>query len=246
MLSKLGELVSNPSEIIDRLSIMVEGRLQRSRRVFYEVLDVDAVAVGSKLGLESFLCDERVQQLEMALPTFRSPYRHEHSADRGLARFCYAACRALRPKSVLETGVAHGMTSAYILTALEANGSGLLHSIDLPPLGGGLTDVGRLIETSLRTRWRLHRGSTRRLVPALARAIAPIGMFVHDSLHTYRTMSSECKAVMPRLARPGITIWDDIDANDFFKDFCATHRPEYCAAVASQTKPSPFGVAVFL
>ena len=37
-------------------------------------------------------------------------------------------------RKVVETGVAHGVTSRFILEALERNGRGFLWSIDLPPL----------------------------------------------------------------------------------------------------------------
>ena len=37
-----------------------------------------------------------------------------------------------RPKHVVEVGVSAGVSSAYFLHALESNGKGVLHSIDLP------------------------------------------------------------------------------------------------------------------
>ncbi len=40
----------------------------------------------------------------------------------------------LRPKKVVETGVAHGVTSRFILEALKRSGDGYLWSIDLLPL----------------------------------------------------------------------------------------------------------------
>ena len=42
--------------------------------------------------------------------------------------------RHLKPRKVVETGVAHGVTSRFILEALKRNGQGHLWSIDLPPL----------------------------------------------------------------------------------------------------------------
>src|ERR1051326_7722748 len=43
----------------------------------------------------------------------------------------YAAIRAFRPETVVETGVANGVSSSYILLALEKNKQGTLHSIDI-------------------------------------------------------------------------------------------------------------------
>src|SRR5579863_10306843 len=70
----------------------------------------------------------------------------------------YAAIRALRPEIVVETGVANGVSSSYILLALEKNQLGSLHSIDigaanyLPP---GKT-VGWTVPQFLRHRWDLR------------------------------------------------------------------------------------------
>src|SRR5688500_12760767 len=44
----------------------------------------------------------------------------------------YVIVRAAKPKVVVETGVASGISSAHILLALAANESGTLHSIDFP------------------------------------------------------------------------------------------------------------------
>ena len=44
--------------------------------------------------------------------------------------YLYAVVRAAKPAVVVETGVASGMSSAHILRALAANGSGALHLSD--------------------------------------------------------------------------------------------------------------------
>src|SRR5439155_326535 len=46
----------------------------------------------------------------------------------------YAIVRELRPRVAVETGVCNGVSTAFLLLALEANGFGELHSIDLPEL----------------------------------------------------------------------------------------------------------------
>src|SRR6266403_4839363 len=47
-------------------------------------------------------------------------------------RDLYVICRALEPEVVIETGVASGLSSAYILKALSDNVRGRLYSVDLP------------------------------------------------------------------------------------------------------------------
>ena len=43
----------------------------------------------------------------------------------------YAAVRALKPSCVVETGIANGVSSSYLLLALQKNGRGRLHSVGL-------------------------------------------------------------------------------------------------------------------
>ena len=69
------------------------------------------------------------QMLVAADPT--EPY---YDADPVMARSLWCAVRHLQPRSVVETGVARGVTSRIILEALAGNGAGRLWSIDLPPL----------------------------------------------------------------------------------------------------------------
>jgi hypothetical protein len=174
------------------------------------------------------------------------PFRLIHNADFTLARFCYLACRLLKPKIVLETGVAYGVTSAFILKALEVNGDGLLHSIDLPPLGYNADEfVGTLIPEASARRWRLHRGTSKRVLPALLRQLEEIDCFVHDSLHTYKNIRAEFRAVFPYLARPAVVVADDIGDNAAFFDWVRECRPTSWAALLEHDKDSMFGVSVF-
>jgi hypothetical protein len=60
---------------------------------------------------------------------------HEwNDGDAEFVRAIWCLVRHLRPVNVVETGVAHGMTSRFILEALGRIGAGKLWSIDLPPL----------------------------------------------------------------------------------------------------------------
>jgi len=139
------------------------------------------------------------------------------AADSLLARSCYLMCRLIEPSVVVETGVAYGVSSAFILKALEENGRGTLHSVDLPPLRRG---AGRLwgvaVPDELRGRWRLHRGSGARVLPRLLRETGPVDLFVHDSLHTYRNMRREFETVWPYLRTGGSLLADDVERNRAF------------------------------
>jgi len=47
----------------------------------------------------------------------------------------YIVCRLTTPKIVVETGVEHGISTSFILEALEDNNKGFLYSVDFPPEG---------------------------------------------------------------------------------------------------------------
>jgi hypothetical protein len=141
------------------------------------------------------------------------------AADSLFARLCYLACRLATPETVVETGVAYGVSSAFTLKALEQNGGGTLHSVDLPPLR---REYGRFwgiaVPEGLRQRWRLHRGASRRVLPGLLREVGPVGLFVHDSLHTRRNMRREFDAAWPNLSPGGLLLADDVERNTAFAD----------------------------
>ena len=157
-----------------------------------------------------------------------------HNADPALARLCYALCRALKPSRVLETGVAYGITTAFLLKAMEANGAGHLWSIDLPPLAPKAGQaVGRAVPESLRARWTLLRGKSRRILADLAARLDPLDMFIHDSLHTYGNETFEFSAAWPHLRLGGLLVADDIEAHPAWSDWECKAGPE------SRLAPSP-------
>jgi predicted O-methyltransferase YrrM len=139
------------------------------------------------------------------------------AADSLLARCCYLMCRLLEPTVVVESGVAYGVSSAFILRALEENGRGVLHSVDLPPLRREYERFwGVAVDRALEGRWTLHRGSSARVLPRLLEKLETVDLFVHDSLHTHRNMRREFEAVWPRLRAGGVLIADDVERNRAF------------------------------
>jgi predicted O-methyltransferase YrrM len=147
----------------------------------------------------------------------RDPFSPRWAADSLLARCCYLVCRLLRPDVVVETGVAYGVSSAFILKALEANGRGALHSVDLPPLRREYGMFwGMAVDETLRPRWSLHRGPSGRVLPGLLAEVGAVNLFLHDSLHTRRNMRREFEAVWPRLREGGVLLADDVERNNVF------------------------------
>jgi len=133
----------------------------------------------------------------------------------------YAAVRALAPECIVETGIANGVSSSYLLLALQKNGRGRLHSVGLPdpaflPAG---KDPGWLVPQWLRDPWQVHLGDAREILPRLLAEIGNIGIFIHDSLHTYDHMTWEFETAYPHLQSGGLLFSDDALWNDSFDDF---------------------------
>lgn len=174
-----------------------------------------------------------------------SPIASHLDADIVFARLCYLGARLARPESVVETGVASGVSTTFLLSALEANGSGTVYSIDLPPLGRDVDDyVGTLVPNRLSHRWELSRGTSRRLLGPLAARLGRIGVFVHDALPTYWSQRAELAAVTPYLAEGGVVLMNQVQRNDAFGEWARIRAPSYSACVRAEAKDDLIGVAV--
>ncbi len=151
------------------------------------------------------------------LATGRRAYDCWDDGDWALARAVWCATRHLRPRRVVETGVARGITSRTILEGLRRNGEGHLWSIDLPSRHADLAkEVGFVVPVELRDRWTLIAGSSRHRLRSLLARVGQIDLFVHDSLHSERNMRFELGRAWPVLRRGGAMIVDDVHMNAGF------------------------------
>jgi len=174
------------------------------------------------------------------------PFPTMYNADRQWASLAYAVCRALQPAIAVTTGVGYGILEAYILQALAINGRGDLHSVDLPPLYPTAEDwIGAAIPDRLRARWHLWRGPSARLLPCLLRDLGPVGVFVHDSLHTRRNILRELQTITPHLARPAVVLVDDINQNPAFHEWIGRSQPAVSGILQQDDKDVMGGVSLF-
>jgi hypothetical protein len=157
-----------------------------------------------------------------------------NDGDAAFVRAIWCLTRHLRPINVIETGVAHGVTSRFILEALERNGSGHLWSIDRPPSDRAWHEqIGIAVDDRLRHRWSYIRGSSRRRLPGVLSQLGEIDLFVHDSLHNERNVRFEMDLAWAALRPGGAIVVDDIDMNRGFKSFTQSfsgHHSIICEA----------------
>lgn len=147
--------------------------------------------------------------------------------------YLYYLVRFQRPETVIETGVYFGISTAFILEALDANGKGHLYSVDLPSATYLLPSTGReftqplregespgfAVPERLRQRWTLEIGDSQSELPRLLSALQAVDLFYHDSEHTYEFMLREMELAISKMGPGSLLAADDIDWNQAFQDF---------------------------
>lgn len=117
---------------------------------------------------------------------------------------------------VVETGVGAGLSTAYILKALEKNNHGQLYSIDFYKDD---ERCGWIIPHHLKKRWKLIKGLSNQVLNSLLSQLVPIDAFIHDSDHSYENMMMEFRTVWPHLKNGGVFMAHDVGRNDALFDF---------------------------
>jgi hypothetical protein len=135
----------------------------------------------------------------------------------------YGLVRLSRPSQVVETGVSSGVSSTHLLLGLGDNGSGVLHSVDLPAPQRGPTlrpresavsvppgrSTGWVVPERLRAGWDLRLGPSQELLPVLAAELPSIDLFLHDDLHTPTHLRFELELIRPKLHPGSIVLADN-------------------------------------
>lgn len=151
----------------------------------------------------------------------------------------YALVRELKPETLVETGVCNGFSTAFLLLALDRNGVGELHSLDLPDVVGEVYDPGTfwegkrgaaippgrepgwVIPGELRERWRLVLGRSQEELPRLVERLGTLDFFMHDSEHSYECMSFEFEHAWAAMREGGALVADDVNVNPAWDEFTA-------------------------
>jgi len=158
----------------------------------------------------------------------------------GWNELLYILIRAIKPETIVETGVFDGISSTFILKALSKNNQGQLISVDLPArkVIPGSTDFmpfpvlplhytpGWLVPDALRRRWKLHIIKEGDELKNIVKNIKSIDIFLHDSLHTPDHMLWEMTTIWPKLKKGGLLLVDDVFCNCAFEKFSRNVKKE--------------------
>jgi hypothetical protein len=176
----------------------------------------------------------------------RDTYGWYADADSSFCRALWCVATHTRPEVVIETGVAHGVTSRIVLEALASNDLGHLWSIDLPfPFDHRLHgETGIVVTDACRTRWSYIEGSSKQRLPRLIADLGHVQMFIHDSLHTAENTVFEMEQAASAMQPGGAMLIDDIDSHMGFAVFAKRHPGWRTIVCRSADRNGMFGVAV--
>jgi predicted O-methyltransferase YrrM len=220
-----------PEVLNKMLSRLTDGR-HRKRIAAYSSLVVSPVeGLARVLGVthsivESLMEADSLRALLEELATYEIPPQARTMGGAAFLEACYAIVRVTRPAVVLETGVAHGYSTAVILHALAENGAGRLHSVDLPMFRSDVVaHTGGAVPARLRSAggWELRIGPDRRVLPRLLERIGPVDLCFYDSDKSYEGMVRAARLVWGHLRPGGMLVLDDVNAHDAFLDFADAH-----------------------
>jgi Methyltransferase domain len=155
----------------------------------------------------------------------------------------WALVTHLQPRTVVETGVARGVTSRFVLEGLERTGFGRLWSVDLPTVDPQFhPQIAAAVPEQLRERWTFVSGTSRQRLPALVADAGGIDLFIHDSLHTGSNLRFELECAWEAV-RPGAAVLvDDVYQNLVFHQFVEKVRPTWSTVAANPDGSYRFGI----
>jgi predicted O-methyltransferase YrrM len=154
------------------------------------------------------------ERLDVRMDSFGRRYPEYCMVEDATACLLYTLVRHTKPSLTVEVGVADGRSTQVILSALDANDSGRLVSVDISDdVGGGARG---------HPRWSLRvHASGRSSSAQLRRLFAEIGspdLFFHDASHSYYDQYAEYLAVWEHMRPGSLFVSDDVDWSFAFYD----------------------------
>jgi hypothetical protein len=140
----------------------------------------------------------------------------------------YTLVVLIRPKSIIESGVASGVSSTFILLGIHTNSSGTLHSIDLPvqrradrgnqswAIPSGMSS-GWGVPPELRSGWDLRLGRSEELLKPLLDEVGELDFYCHDSPAGIKHFEFEMRSIRRHLTPGSLVVADNTDRTIFDK-----------------------------
>jgi len=131
----------------------------------------------------------------------------------------YNLMRLLKPKKIIEFGVANGWSSLSILLGCKKNTFGKLVSIDMPYyFAGAKKNIGDLVEKKKFPEWKLLVGPQVNFINKIS--YQKYDFCHYDSDKSYQGRMFIYRKIWKILKKKGVFLSDDISDNTAFFDFC--------------------------
>lgn len=184
-----------------------------------------ATAIDPKLWKEAQAFAREQEEIAQRLEAERG----EKVGGGGFYALLYFLTRRLKPKTVVETGVAFGFSSRAFLKALNKNRSGKLFSSDFPYFRHANPEklVGLLVEPELRGPWTLLIGSDRENLPKIAADATRIDLLHYDSDKSRAGRDFALETLGRKLSDDAVIVFDDIQNNLHFRDWVASTKAPF-------------------
>jgi hypothetical protein len=201
---KIGTTKNGVKEVARPLGVQIKSATELTNEFYSSVLNVsmqNVIWARKEYGEYQNAFTER-----LALPR-NSFFNPIFDLGLGMNEFIFLYILIKKPHTVIETGVAAGVSTNSILSALYLNGTGKLLSLDI-------TDkVGELVDDKLKSAWTLE------ILPELARENSfatylkensEATVFLHDSDHSGSWQIKEFSNAVLYLPSLQIILFDDI------------------------------------
>jgi len=198
----------------------------------------DRIFVELENHIENFT---RLKKNEHRYQSVDNPYPIEFGLGKNVCRMLYYLVKFSEPDVIVETGVANGFSSSYLLLALDSLKKGKLISIDYLVMPWHTKEkVGQAIPQELKIWHDLIIGNSLIELEKLKTTVKQFDIFMHDSSHTYKHMMAEYQIAWPHLKDGGYLLSDDVSQNDAFLEFadCIGRKP----LIIKKDNQSHFGI----
>ena len=148
----------------------------------------------------------------------------------GAYNLIYFLTRKIKPKIILETGVAAGYSSSAFLEAIHKNKIGKLFSSDFPyfRIPNPIQYIWILVEDKYKKNWNLFlEGDERNISKIKKKLKQKIDLIHYDSDKTYEGKKKFFKMVNNLIKENTFIIIDDIQDDNFFLEYVNNNKKKY-------------------
>lgn len=157
------------------------------------------------------------------------------NAGTNLATFLFDYVVNNKPKVILETGVANGITTRIIQAADVLNET-QFHSIDINPNCAAVNSDSK--------NWTFHhlKGSNLKIaLQKIVKTVPQVDLWIHDSDHSYLWQTFEYKLALEKLNPGGLLVSDDVDFTKSWGELSKSKEIQFICTVLDGNKC--FGIA---